>query len=113
MENDIRPWGSFRVLLDGKDCKVKSIDVIPKGRLSLQSHKKRQEHWYIVSGVARVRINNNQRILKAGDNIDIPLGCKHRIENIGEEDLLFIEVQTGDYFGEDDIVRYEDDYSRV
>lgn len=113
MESDIRPWGSYDVLLDAEECKVKRINVIPGGRLSLQSHKHREEHWFVVKGTARVQINNNNRMLRSGDCINIPLGAKHRVTNIGEIPLIFIETQTGTYFGEDDITRYEDDYDRT
>jgi len=93
-------------------CGVKEITVNPGQRLSLQRHRKREEHWFIHRGEARVTINDVARVLSVGQYIDIPRECKHRIENIGKEDLVFIEIQTGEYFGEDDIERIEDDHGR-
>lgn len=111
-ETDHRPWGHYTVLSDEKDHKVKRIVVSPQGRLSLQRHQRRQEHWYVISGEALVTLNEDKITKRAGEYIDIPLGAIHRVENPGSEDLVFIEVQTGDYFGEDDIERLEDDYGR-
>lgn len=108
-----RPWGKYVVLLNGTDHKVKEITVNPGGRLSLQRHKKREEHWFIHSGTARITINGVSRVFSIGQYIDIPRECVHRIENIGKDNLIFIEIQTGDYFGEDDIERLEDDYKRA
>jgi len=110
---DRRPWGSYTVL-DGADAyKVKRIEVLPGKRLSYQSHKRRAEHWYVVAGTAKVTLNGKETLVKAGEAIDIAVGDAHRVENPdGEELLIFIEVQTGDYFGEDDIVRFEDDFGR-
>ena len=107
-----RPWGKYTVLLNGSDHKVKEITVYPNNRLSLQRHKKRDEHWFIHRGTARVIINGVARIFSVGQYVDIPRDCIHRIENIGNDNLIFIEIQTGDYFGEDDIERIEDDYKR-
>ena len=107
-----RPWGEYEVLLDDSDHKVKRITVLPGKRLSLQSHQKRSEHWYVVRGSGTVQLDDKQILLQAGDAIDIPCGCKHRIGNYGQENLVFIEVQTGSYFGEDDIQRFEDDFGR-
>ena len=107
-----RPWGKYTVLLNAEDHKVKEIVVWPGKRLSLQRHKKREEHWFIHQGQARVSIDGATHALSAGQYIDIPRGCVHRIENTGTTDLVFIEIQTGDYFGEDDIERLEDDYGR-
>ena len=107
-----RPWGKYLVLLNGEDHKVKEITVHPGHRLSLQRHKRREEHWFIQRGTARVTINGVAHILSVGQYVDIPRECKHRIENIGSDDLVFIEIQTGEYFGEDDIERFEDDYAR-
>ncbi len=107
-----RPWGSYKVLLNGDDHKVKEITVLPGQRLSLQRHQKREEHWFIHHGQAKVTINGVAHLLAVGQYIDIPRGCEHRIENVSKEDLVFIEIQTGDYFGEDDIERLDDDYAR-
>ena len=110
---DRRPWGSFTVLDDTETFKVKRIEVLPGKRLSYQSHAKRAEHWYVVSGTAKVTLNGQQTLVRAGEAVDIAVGTAHRVENPEEvETLVFIEVQTGSYFGEDDIVRYEDDFGR-
>lgn len=110
---DRRPWGHFEVLSDAPDHKVKRIVVFPGQRLSLQRHRHRSEHWHIVKGKAVVTLDGRQIELQAGESVDIPLGAAHRIANVGSEDLVFIEVQRGDYLGEDDIERLEDDYGRV
>ena len=110
---DHRPWGYYRVLDDEPDHKVKRIVVYPKQRLSLQRHRHRMEHWYVVQGHAVVTRNDEEIPLKSGQAIDIPQGAWHRIMNSGDENLIFIETQTGDYFGEDDIERSEDDYGRA
>lgn len=110
--NEDRPWGCFEILYDGPDCKVKRITVKPEQRLSLQLHHKRQEHWTIVSGEGLMTLGDEEFKCKAGDDILIPVEKKHRIANTGQQDLVFIEVQLGSYFGEDDIVRFQDDYSR-
>ena len=107
-----RPWGSYQVLADEPDHKVKRITVKPGERLSLQRHQCRAEHWFVVSGSGRVTLDAEQIDLNAGEAVDIPYQTKHRIENIGAETRVFVEVQTGDYFGEDDIERFEDDYGR-
>lgn len=110
---DERPWGSFTVLEDRKDFKVKRIEVFSGKRLSYQRHSRRSEHWFIVQGTAKVTLNGKNFIVKAGDSIDIPVETLHRVENpVADEILIFIEIQTGDYFGEDDIVRIEDDFGR-
>ncbi|MFC1607438.1 phosphomannose isomerase type II C-terminal cupin domain [Candidatus Latescibacterota bacterium] len=108
-----RPWGYYIVLSDEADHKVKRIVVKPGKRLSLQSHNRRSEHWHIVAGDAVVTRNDEHIHLSAGESVDIPVEAKHRIENRGTVDTIFIEIQRGDYFGEDDIVRYEDDFGRV
>ncbi|HAR62064.1 MAG: mannose-6-phosphate isomerase [Candidatus Margulisiibacteriota bacterium] len=110
---DHRPWGFYKVLHDAVDAKIKQITVYPKMRLSLQSHQKRSEHWFVVSGEGTVTINDRKIKLKAGDNVDIRRGDVHRIENSGPANLVFTEVQVGEYFGEDDIRRFEDDYGRA
>jgi mannose-1-phosphate guanylyltransferase/mannose-6-phosphate isomerase len=108
-----RPWGRFEILRDEKEFKSKKITVFPGQRLSYQSHKHRSEHWIVVTGRAEVILNDSKHLLNSGDHIFIPQGAKHRICNLGSVNLEFIEVQTGSYFGEDDIVRYGDDYGRV
>ncbi len=113
-EMEHRPWGSFEILSDtGADHKVKRITVLPGKRLSLQYHSRRREHWVVVAGEALVTVGEEVVRLGPGQSVDIPQGAPHRVENVGEEPLVFIEVQMGDYFGEDDIVRLEDDYGRV
>ena len=107
-----RPWGSFENLLDEEYCKVKRIIVKPGQRLSYQFHYKRNEFWVIVQGKATVTLNDEEKIFGWNSVVDIPIGTKHRVENKEKEDLIFIETQTGTYFGEDDIVRLEDDYGR-
>jgi mannose-6-phosphate isomerase len=113
IDDSRRPWGFFEVLSDEKDHKVKRITVHPGERLSYQSHKKRSEHWFVVKGVGIVTIDKEDTELSTGNSVDIKRGVAHRINNIGRDELVFIEVQTGDYFGEDDIERLEDDYGRV
>ncbi len=108
-----RPWGFYEILSDRADHKVKRIVVYPGKRLSLQRHQHRDEHWYIVAGEALMTLDNQQLQLHQGDSIDIPRRTVHRIENTTEADMTFIEVQSGDYFGEDDIERLEDDFGRV
>ena len=115
MKNDdsIRPWGHYEILLDTDYCKVKRIYVIPNQRLSYQYHHKRQEAWTVVSGIARITIDGTTKDYGAGETVLIPLGAKHRMANPEDDkDMILIEVQTGTYFGEDDIVRVEDDYDR-
>ena len=113
MEIDHRPWGHYEVLADDPEHKVKKIIIHPGKRLSLQRHHRRNEHWFILYGEAIVTIGKEELNLKAGQSIDIPQGALHRILNAGTETLAFIEVQTGEYCGEDDIERFEDDYGRV
>lgn len=107
-----RPWGQYLVLLNADDHKVKEITVHPGQRLSLQRHQKREEHWFIQKGRALVTLDGRETALNAGEYIDIPRAAVHRIANPGASDLVFIEIQTGEYFGEDDIERLEDDYAR-
>jgi mannose-6-phosphate isomerase len=110
---DHRPWGYFVVLSDESDHKVKRITVYPDKRLSLQRHRHRSEHWVIINGNALVTLEDNEIPLKKGQSIDIPLHAAHRIRNIGQDNLIFIEIQQGKYFGEDDIERIEDDFGRI
>jgi mannose-6-phosphate isomerase len=108
-----RPWGFYEVLSDEEDYKVKRITIRPGERLSLQRHKQRREHWFIVRGESLVTIGDKETEAASGQVIDIPQGVLHRIANTGEERLVYIEVQFGCYFGEDDIERVEDDYGRI
>jgi mannose-6-phosphate isomerase len=109
---DERPWGNFTVLDEGAAYKVKRIEVLPGKRLSYQRHTRRAEHWLTVTGRAKVTLEGAEILLSAGDAIDIPVGAAHRIENVGDVRLVFIEIQRGDYLGEDDIQRLQDDYGR-
>ncbi len=108
-----RPWGHYVVLADEADHKVKRIVVDPGSRLSLQYHHQRAEHWSIVSGEGVVTRGDDRIPVRAGTDVAIPAGARHRVENTGKEPLVFIEVQRGSYFGEDDIVRLHDDFGRV
>ncbi|MDQ1523189.1 MAG: mannose-6-phosphate isomerase [Pyrinomonadaceae bacterium] len=110
---DERPWGSFTVLDEGEDFKVKRIEVLPGKRLSYQKHAQRAEHWMVVAGAGLVTLDDEEITLRTGDSIDIPIEAKHRIENPGSEKLIFIEIQRGSYLGEDDIVRFSDDFGRT
>jgi len=101
------------VLEEGRTFKVKRIEVLPGKRLSYQKHAQRAEHWFVVEGTAKVTLDDRDLIIAAGEAIDIPVGSAHRVENPGNEDLIFIEVQRGNYLGEDDIVRLEDDFGRT
>lgn len=109
---DRRPWGWFETLSQGDRFKVKRIVVLPGGALSLQSHRFRAEHWIVVEGTARVTLGDNVTLVSENQSIYIPLGEKHRLENPGQSPMVLIEVQTGSYFGEDDIIRYDDIYAR-
>jgi len=110
---DRRPWGTFTVLDEGDGFKVKRIEVFPGKRLSYQKHSRRAEHWVMVQGTAKVTLDDREIVVEAGEAIDIAIGSAHRVENPGEQTLLFIEVQRGDYLGEDDIVRLQDDFGRA
>jgi mannose-6-phosphate isomerase-like protein (cupin superfamily) len=112
-ERDDRPWGSYEVLLDAPDHKVKQIVVKPGARLSYQKHARRSEHWFVVKGEGRVTLDDTEISVGAGSAVDIPVGSAHRMHNVGATKLVFVEVQHGDYFGEDDIVRLDDDFGRT
>ena len=112
-EFDSRPWGTYTVLEEDRGFKVKRIEVLPGKRLSYQKHSQRAEHWFVVEGTAKVTLDDEEIIVRAGESIDIPIGAAHRVENPGEVNLTFIEVQRGNYLGEDDIVRLQDDYGRT
>lgn len=108
-----RPWGSYTVLEEGPGYKVKRVTVNPGGRLSLQMHHKRSEHWVVIAGTARVTRGDEVLDLRVGESTAIPVETRHRLENPGREILHIIEVQNGPYLGEDDIVRFQDDYGRT
>ena len=112
-ERDERPWGSYEVLAEGPEYKVKRIEVRSGQRLSYQRHARRAEHWYVVSGCALVLLDDVEYKVQSGEAIDIKVGSAHRVANMSDDGLVFIETQTGDYFGEDDIVRLDDDYGRI
>lgn len=112
IESEERPWGRFFVIHNENNYKLKRIEVDPGGRLSYQYHNKRSEAWTIVEGAGTITLNDKIKEYTKGQTVLIPQGIKHRIENKEINKLVFIEVQTGTYFGEDDIVRVEDDYNR-
>ncbi len=107
-----RPWGSFRVLLDGVGFKIKEIEVSPGAQLSLQAHARRSEHWVVLEGTARITCEGEVRTVEHNESAYIPIGARHRLENPAEVPLRIVEVQCGDYLGEDDIVRFDDAYGR-
>ena len=111
-EKSERPWGRYEVLQESATYKVKSIHVNPGKRLSYQRHQKRAEHWFITSGTGEVTIDGVTSKVSAGSTVDIKINELHRISNTGNVELIFVEVQTGSYFGEDDIERVEDDFGR-
>lgn len=113
LDHDVRPWGSYTVLDQGPGHKVKRIVVASGMRLSYQVHARRSEHWFVIQGHGMATLDDRQLEVQHGITIDVPAGMAHRIENLGVHDLVFIEVQHGDYFGEDDIVRLDDDFGRV
>ncbi|MEL7349094.1 MAG: cupin domain-containing protein, partial [Pseudomonadota bacterium] len=108
-----RPWGWYETIGLGDRFQVKQIVVKPGGQLSLQSHVHRSEHWVVVEGTARVTVDEDVKLLTENQSVYIPLGAVHRLENPGKLPLRLIEVQSGAYLGEDDIVRYEDVYARA
>jgi mannose-6-phosphate isomerase len=108
-----RPWGSFTVLEEGPGYKIKRIVVLPKHRLSLQLHYHRSEHWIVVAGTAKVTCGDEEKIITSNQSTYVPPCTQHRLENPGVIPLVIIEVQNGQYLGEDDIVRFSDDYARA
>lgn len=109
---EIRPWGSFTTLEEGTGYKIKRIEVNPGHRLSLQMHHHRSEHWIVVSGTAKVICGDREMILGSNQSTYVPQCTTHRLENPGVINLVLIEVQNGQYLGEDDIIRFSDDYAR-
>jgi mannose-6-phosphate isomerase-like protein (cupin superfamily) len=112
-EFEERPWGNYTVLDAGAGFKVKRIEVLPGKRLSYQRHARRAEHWQVVRGTAKVTLDGQETLVEKGGIVDIAIGTKHRVENPVNELLVFIEIQLGDYLGEDDIERFDDDFGRV
>jgi mannose-6-phosphate isomerase-like protein (cupin superfamily) len=108
-----RPWGTFENLLDTEYCKVKQIIIKPGQAPSYQYHFKREEVWVVVKGKGQLRLDESITQVHTGQIIHVPFEAKHQIKNTSNEDLIFIEVQMGEYFGEDDIVRLEDNYGRT
>lgn len=113
MESEEKPWGKYEVLLNSEYCKVKRITVNPNEQLSLQYHKQRMEDWVIISGEGTVTVNGNTKKVSSPNSVHISQGDIHRVKNDNDEPFIFIEVQRGEYFGEDDIVRLEDKYGRI
>lgn len=111
--SEIRPWGSYLILEEDKNYKIKRISVNPKEKLSLQMHHHRSEHWIVVHGTAKVILDDLVMILSVGESTFVRSGVKHRLENPGLITLEIVEVSTGEYLGEDDIIRFEDDYDRI
>ncbi|MDR3581102.1 MAG: phosphomannose isomerase type II C-terminal cupin domain [Oryzomonas sp.] len=112
MERGERPWGSYVVLDESANYKIKRIEVNPGQRLSLQKHHHRSEHWIVVSGIAKVTRGDEEFFVNVNESTFIPIGKNHRLENPGKIPLVIIEVQNGEYLNEDDIVRFDDDYNR-
>ena len=112
LEKSERPWGRYEVLQEGATYKVKSIHVAIGKRLSYQRHQKRSEHWYITQGTGEVTLDGKISPISPGSVIAVPQGVLHRVHNTGSIELIFVEVQAGSYFGEDDIERVEDDFGR-
>ncbi|MBY0399771.1 cupin domain-containing protein, partial [Myxococcota bacterium] len=107
-----RPWGHYEGVAEGDRFQVKRISVKPGGKLSLQMHHHRAEHWVVVAGTARITNGDHEMLLSENQSTYIPIGVSHRLENPGKTELTLIEVQSGSYLGEDDIVRFEDIYGR-
>jgi mannose-6-phosphate isomerase len=112
LEKSERPWGRYEVLQESATYKVKSIHVAIGKRLSYQRHQKRSEHWYVTQGTGEVTLDGKISPISPGSVIAVPQGVLHRVHNTGSIELIFVEVQTGSYFGEDDIERVEDDFGR-
>jgi len=113
LEKSDRPWGRYEVLQDSSTHKVKCIWINPGARISYQRHKHRAEHWFVVKGSGEVTIDGKTSPIQTGQSVDFPVGVLHRIANTSTQEMIFVEVQTGTYFGEDDIERVEDDFGRA
>jgi mannose-6-phosphate isomerase len=112
LESEARPWGSWHVIDVASGYKIKRIHVNPGCRLSYQTHQHRSEHWVVIFGMATCTIEGETIVAGPGESVDVPQGARHRLANLGQEELVIVEVQHGPYTGEDDIVRLEDDYGR-
>lgn len=110
---EVRPWGNYQILYEDNTCKVKKITINPQQRLSYQYHTKRQERWVVTHGNLTIILDDIKYHKTPGESIKIPLGAKHRACNETDDIIEFIEIQTGEYFGEDDIIRIEDDWGRI
>ncbi len=110
---ETRPWGNYEILHVEAGFQVKRVELNPASRLSLQKHNRRDELWNVVSGEGLAMVDGSEIKVKKGSVVKVPSGAKHRIGNTGKVPLVFVEVQTGEYLGEDDIVRFEDDYHRA
>ena len=107
-----RPWGNFTSIMKGETWQVKRIVIKPRQSLSLQMHQHRSEHWVVVKGIAKVEINHEVSLLNVNESVYVPIRAKHRLSNPYENELIIIEIQSGTYLGEDDIIRFEDKYRR-
>ena len=107
------PWGFYKTVFISEDCQVKVITIFPMGELSLQEHKKREEHWVVVKGNGEVILGESIINIYPGKYIYVPKGCKHKIINNSQKNIVVSEIQLGEYFGEDDIIRYQDKYNRI
>jgi mannose-6-phosphate isomerase-like protein (cupin superfamily) len=112
-ETTPKDWGNYTVISESARCKIKRLEVTPGHRLSLQSHRHRSEHWVVISGVAKVTVGDQVLTLTPNQSTFVPALAQHRLENPGHIPLVIIEIQTGEYLGEDDITRYDDDYGRT
>ena len=112
-EIEKRPWGNFHVIAKGNGYQIKEMNINPKNKQSLQKHKHRSEYWQVIEGEGKVYLEDSEINLKSGDNIFIPKGSLHRLENTCNQNLMIIEIQIGNIISEEDIERVEDDYGRV
>ncbi len=111
--SETRPWGRYTVIDAGHEYQVKRLEVLPGQRMSYQKHERRNEHWTIVQGTAKITLEGEELIVETGGSMDVPVGAAHRIANPGNALLVMIEIQRGSYLGEDDIIRLQDDYGRI
>ena len=112
-EIEKRPWGNYHIIAKGNGYQIKEMNINPKNKQSLQKHKHRSEYWQVIEGEGKVYLEDSEIKLKTGDNIFIPKGSLHRLENTSKQNLMIVEIQIGDIISEEDIIRIEDDYGRV